>query len=341
MKLLSIIVPTYNMEALLEKDLNSLVLETEEQRAKLDVIVVNDGSKDRSSEIAHQFADRYPEEFRVLDKANGHYGSCINAALPLIQGKYVRIMDADDSYYTENLPAYLDVLEKQDAELVLSPFDRIDEDDQVTKHEVLPVVGGGGKNPFNYVQGRSTYLMHHVAYLSAIFKRIDYHQTEGILYTDAEWIFHPMSEVRSAYFFDRPIYRYLEGRAGQSFDLRALYTHLDHEVMVIMRLLTVLKGIPASNPAYDYLNRFVDSYVQFIYGTGLAKGATLDLNAFDKTLQDDYPEVYRRADRFVLDVGLLGLKFHFIRAWRKVRDRRKMKFFPLYALFCLLSRYKK
>lgn len=158
MKLLSIIVPTYNMEALLEKDLNSLVLETEEQRAKLDVIVVNDGSKDRSSEIAHQFADRYPEEFRVLDKANGNYGSCINAALPLVQGKYVRIMDADDSYYTENLPAYLDVLEKQDAELVLSPYDRIDEYGQTTEHKELPTVGGGGVKPHSTMYREATHI---------------------------------------------------------------------------------------------------------------------------------------------------------------------------------------
>lgn len=143
MKLLTIIIPTYNMEALLEKDLTSLVLENAEQRAKLDVIVVNDGSKDHSSEIAHQFAERYPEEFRVLDKPNGNYGSCINAALPMIEGKYVRIMDADDTYYTENLPAYLDVLEQQDAELVLSPYDKIDGNGQVVSHERLPVFGGG------------------------------------------------------------------------------------------------------------------------------------------------------------------------------------------------------
>lgn len=142
MKLLSIIIPTYNMEALLEKDLNSLVLENAEQRSKLDVIVVNDGSTDHSSEIAHQFAERYPEEFRVLDKPNGNYGSCINAALPMVEGKYVRIMDADDTYYTENLPAYLDVLEQQDAELVLSPYDKIDENGQIVSHERFHISGG-------------------------------------------------------------------------------------------------------------------------------------------------------------------------------------------------------
>ena len=51
-KLLSIIIPTYNMEAFLDKCLSSLILENKEDRESLDVIIVNDGSKDKSLEIA-------------------------------------------------------------------------------------------------------------------------------------------------------------------------------------------------------------------------------------------------------------------------------------------------
>lgn len=83
-KLISIVIPTYNMEALLDQCLTSLVIPDKEKRAKLDVIVVIDGATDHSSEIAHGYENRYPESFRVLDKKNGNYGSCINAALPLI-----------------------------------------------------------------------------------------------------------------------------------------------------------------------------------------------------------------------------------------------------------------
>lgn len=339
MKLLSIIVPTYNMEALLEKDLNSLVLETEEQRAKLDVIVVNDGSKDRSSEIAHQFADRYPEEFRVLDKENGNYGSCINAALPMVQGKYVRIMDADDTYYTENIPAYLDILEQQNAELVLSPYDQVDETGQVTKHVTLPIVGHCD-NPFEQVHGLNLYMMWQVAYLSSIFKHIDYHQTEGISYTDMEWVFHPMSEVRTAYFFDRPVYSYLVGREGQTCDASIRVKRLTDDVTGVMNMLKVLQTISKDNPAYAYMERAIDFRTWSIYGMGLSKESPVDLNTFDAQLSK-YPEAYKRAENSTINVGLFGLKFHFVKAWRRVRSREKMKRFPLYALFCLLSRYKK
>ena len=73
-KLLSIIVPSYNMGAYLPKCLGSLIIEDKELLQKLDIIVVNDGSKDRTSEIANEFEAKYPGVFRVIDKANGHYG---------------------------------------------------------------------------------------------------------------------------------------------------------------------------------------------------------------------------------------------------------------------------
>ena len=62
---------------------------------KLEVIVVNDGSKDRTSEIAHGFEAMHPGVFRVIDKANGHYGSCINAGLKNASGPYVKVLDVD------------------------------------------------------------------------------------------------------------------------------------------------------------------------------------------------------------------------------------------------------
>ena len=117
-KVLSIIVPTYNMEACLEKNLKSLILEYGEER--LEVIVVNDGSTDKSSEIAHTFQTEFPNVFKVIDKTNGNYGSCINAGLKSVCGKYVKIMDADDNYFTHNLKSFIDYLESQDADLVFN-----------------------------------------------------------------------------------------------------------------------------------------------------------------------------------------------------------------------------
>ena len=124
-KLLSIIVPSYNMEGYLPKCLESLVVDDNELLQKLDVIVVNDGSKDHTSEIAHEFEAKYPSVFRVIDKENGHYGSCINAGLRIMRGDFVRIVDSDDSVETDEFVKfikYLGDVKHSDPDVVISNF---------------------------------------------------------------------------------------------------------------------------------------------------------------------------------------------------------------------------
>lgn len=60
-KLLTIVIPAYNMEKYLERCLNSLIIE-EILSKYLEVIIINDGSKDKTLEIANQFVNKYPKQ---------------------------------------------------------------------------------------------------------------------------------------------------------------------------------------------------------------------------------------------------------------------------------------
>ena len=95
-KVLTIVIPAYNMEKFLPYCLDSLLIG--QGTEDVEVLVVNDGSADRTSAIAHGYEERYPEVFRVIDKENGNYGSCVNRGLKEATGKYVKILDADDSF---------------------------------------------------------------------------------------------------------------------------------------------------------------------------------------------------------------------------------------------------
>lgn len=105
-KILTIIIPTYNMEKYLRRCLDSLIID-EEGMKQLEVLVINDGSKDSSSQIAHEYQDKYPDTYRVIDKENGNYGSCINRGLKEATGKYVKVLDADDWYNTKGLAKHI------------------------------------------------------------------------------------------------------------------------------------------------------------------------------------------------------------------------------------------
>ena len=90
-KILTVIIPTYIMEDYLRYCLDSLLIK--ENFKQLEVLIINDGSKDSSSAIGHEYEQLYPEVFRVIDKENGNYGSCINRGLKEAKGKYVKILE--------------------------------------------------------------------------------------------------------------------------------------------------------------------------------------------------------------------------------------------------------
>lgn len=340
-KLLSIIIPTYNMEALLDQCLTSLILPDKEKRSKLDVIVVIDCATDRSSEIAHGYESRYPETFRVLDKKNGNYGSCVNAALPLARiggGKYVRILDADDSYYTENLSDYLDLLERVDADLILSPCYVVNAEGTVTEKRTFSLPTD--KEFLISDIPLSAYIgMHSIAYRSSIFEEFDYHQTEGISYTDAEWAVAPMQRVRTVRYFDRPVYRYLVGRDGQTMDHLTILRKLGDEEQSLFAQLKTLDTVAQDNMARPWMQHMTDDRVLRLYGIGLSRHASIDLNEFDEKLKREHPDEYKRASNFTLPVFMFNLQMHPARMWRRVHCRWGLFLFPKYIMLQIASRF--
>ena len=221
-KLLSIIVPTYNMEKYLHKCLRSLIV-SDINMESLEVLVVNDGSKDASSRIAHEYETKYPQTFKVIDKKNGNYGSCINRGLKEITGKYVKVLDADDYFVTDVLDKFIDYLQDKDVDMVLNDFVIVDENNTITEtyNFDLPT-----KNSFtikDIPKEMIRWLWHHgKTYKTKILYDINYHQTEGISYTDEEWVVIPMVKVECVSYFPYILYNYLLGREGQTYNIETL-----------------------------------------------------------------------------------------------------------------------
>lgn len=84
---------------------------------RIEVLVVLDGSKDGSAEIAYEFVEQYPDTFRIIYKANGGYGSAINTGLMMASGEYVKILDSDDWVERDAFCRLVDCLETEGTEL--------------------------------------------------------------------------------------------------------------------------------------------------------------------------------------------------------------------------------
>lgn len=270
-KLLTIIVPSYNMEEYLPKCLGSLEV-SPDLMAKMEVIVVNDGSTDRTGEIAHAFASKWPETFRVIDKANGHYGSCVNAALPEAHGKYVRILDADDYVETSGLRDYLDAIANVTADVIISqrvsvtPSGEVIEECKMDSLPPLEVVSIGLLNGARFLT------LHEIAYRRKLFDGDWYSQLEGIQYTDCQWSSEPMLRVSTAYYVPKVVTCYLVGREGQSVDGVVRLKSIRQQMRVDLRLAEVhAAGRPSGieDDAWRYFTGFYFSELSILYSLAI------------------------------------------------------------------------
>ena len=111
----SVIVPICNVEKYLEQCLMSLSAQTLQE---MEIICINDGSKDGSSAIAHKFAAK-DTRFRVIDKENSGYGKTMNLGLSLAQGEYVGIVESDDFIEPKMFSYLYELADKHRADVVM------------------------------------------------------------------------------------------------------------------------------------------------------------------------------------------------------------------------------
>lgn len=218
-KILSVIVPSYNMEKYLPKCLGSLVVSAELME-RLEVLVVNDGSKDRTSEIAHEFEAMHPQTFSVVDKLNGNYGSCINAALPKVHGRYVKVLDADDSFNKQGFERFLSSLLDLscDADLIITDYCDVAVDGGVIAEHSDFFDSETIIDLAKFAAATMYIPMHTYTYRTAILRSMEYRQCEGVSYSDTEWVLIPLLNVSTIRYIPTQVYRRLMGREGQTMD---------------------------------------------------------------------------------------------------------------------------
>lgn len=300
-KLLTIIVAVYNMEDYLPKCLSSIIVDDDDLMDSLEVIVVNDGSTDKSLEIAHDYEKHYPRTFVVIDKDNHNYGSCINAALKRATGQYIKTLDADDWLDTENFKEYLQVLAKSGADAVLHYA-------MVVRNKSNECIPCGLTADFfcRFEAGRTVFSfselvatenfrpsMHNVTYRTQIFRDIDYKQIEGIFYTDNQWMFLPMSRVKKVALFPKVVYYYLLGREGQTVSPKSLLEHFDDELVLRRHLLQDYLQYDGDDVGRLYLKTEYHKHLRYLYFHNIIEERYYkekNIRRFDNMLRDmGYP----------------------------------------------------
>lgn len=317
-KILTVIVPSYNMEALLADDLKSLTIR--KNANLLEVLVVNDGSKDKTLDIAKSFADRFPEIFTVIDKPNGNYGSCINAGLKVATGKYIRVMDADDHVDTNAFEAFIDCLKEIDADMVVSNYQKVYACGKREEFTFDFPVGKVSAIPDIYNEDSfSTLLLPALTYRTSILRTMNYRQTEGISYTDMEWCFAPVTQMKTLYYFNQSVYMYVIGRTGQTMDPNIYLKSMPQLFRCLHEIMNSIDYTTLTPWAYRFANEQLAKHAEHVYRFYLVEHPKEErslLRTFDKELESANPEVYKLCGKIEYRKKIA---FHFIEEWRSGR----------------------
>ena len=131
----SVIVPIYNVEKYLGDCLESLLHQT---LKNIEVLLVNDGTKDNSGIIAKKYADKYPQLFKYLEKENGGLSDARNFAIPYAKGKYLAFVDSDDYVAAAMFEKLYNLAEANNADMVDCEFEYVYEESGKHKRVSFP-----------------------------------------------------------------------------------------------------------------------------------------------------------------------------------------------------------
>lgn len=255
--LLSIAVPCYNVEQYLDKCLTSF--SDERFNNKLEVIVVNDGSKDRTQEIAEGYVKHFPSIFKLINKENGGHGSAVNAGIKNSTGKYFRIVDGDDWVHTENMVLLLEKLAETDADMFVDQKREVHMVTGATEYFPLPTqIRFDCVMPFEDICAKyemSTYItLHTLSYKTELLKKHNIRLQEHIFYVDIEYIIKATMEAKTVQFADLEIYQYLVGNVNQSVNNQNYVKRFSHHSKVTRELVRYASLSQATGIMKEYLD---------------------------------------------------------------------------------------
>jgi glycosyltransferase involved in cell wall biosynthesis len=122
---ISLILPCYNEEAILSNNLSVFYhyISSSKYKDSFELIVVNDGSKDRTGEIAEEFAEKRPQVHVIHHPVNLNLGNALKTGFNHAKGEIIVVLDIDLSYSVDNIEKLAGKLIEEHADIVVaSPY---------------------------------------------------------------------------------------------------------------------------------------------------------------------------------------------------------------------------
>lgn len=310
MKLLSVAVPCYNSQEYMRNCIDSLL----EGQDLVEIIIVDDGSKDNTAAIADEYAAKYPDIVKAVHQENGGHGEAVNTGLRNATGLYFKVVDSDDWV---NKEAYLAILDKlreitggpQTLDMMISNF--VYEKQGAKRKKVMRYKSYMPENKiFTWKEmGRMPVgkyiLMHSVIYRTGLLRDCGLELPKHTFYVDNLFVYQPLPHVQTMYYMDVNFYRYFIGREDQSVHEDVMIRRIDQQLFVNRIMIDTIAG--AKNIEKN-IRRYMLRYLDIIMAVSsimlIRSGTEENLNKKKdlwKYLKNADIRIYRK-----LYMGILG-----------------------------------
>lgn len=310
-KILAIGIPSYNGEPYLDRCIPTFI--DERINNKIEIIIVNDGSKDNTQKIAEKYKELYPSTVKVINKENGGHGSAVNAALYSTNAKYYKVVDCDDWVDTDELVKLIDFLEKNDVDIVSNSYNQVN---MLTGFsEKIGNYGYEFGKIYNFddIDINDMYLsIHSTTYKTSILKENNIKLQEKTFYVDVEYQLLPIPYIKTIAFLDNCVYKYMVGNVNQSINIENFVKRYDDHNRVVHRILEFLKDATFTKNQKEYVYGVFEKvlYTHYslssVYDSNLARGKERS-SSFDSYLKEINPYLY----------DFMAKKYHNIKILRK------------------------
>lgn len=300
-KILTISIASYNAEKDISRCLESMIKTSVFDY--LDIIVVNDGSTDKTSEIASKYAIKFPNSIRLIDKKNGGHGSTINVGILEAKGKYFKIVDSDDWVDKDGIENLVNFLSVSDVDLVMNPYHTINFNSLKRVDLIDPCPQYIKKNDILLIEqlrGYEELYMHSMTFKTEIMQKVGPVIDEHCFYVDMEYCIYPLVYTKSVCYLETPVYQYLLGSQTQSVSVSSIVKRRNEHKRVLSSLINfyVKNFIKNSNYVnsvkniiYKRISQAIETqYVIYLFmGGKIAKREMDDFSNFLKNFEFEFP----------------------------------------------------
>lgn len=306
MKYITFTVPCYNSEDYLTRCVESLLPGGDD----VEIILIDDGSTDRTPGIIDTYAEKYPCIVRAVHKENGGHGSGVNAGLELATGVYFKVVDSDDWLDAAAYRTILRTIRKHVSFTTGRPLPDLYITNYVYNHldegkahrqsfsNLFPEEKLCSWEDMGHIFPSQCMIMHALVYRTELLRMCGVRLPEHTFYVDNILAFEPLPYAKHLYYVNIDLYQYYIGRADQSINESVLIGRLDQYVRVIDHILdhTDLAKLKEDQPKLaKYLYNFLALMVGTVsshYTIAGTPEAALDREQFWDNMREKSPKQY-------------------------------------------------